>query len=185
LPASLTSIGDRAFRQDVKEVHSKIKEPFETLAFSTSSGGHHDRILYVPSATKEKYVNCFGWGNYFKEIIEESETYSLQITATGNGSATYNSTAVRGKTQAFTVNEGSSAKVTFAPDAGYRIASVKVNGTDVTSNVANNQYTISNISTNTTLKVMFDVGLSDGDVFTAKTAEGVDMTFNPTLTPFF
>ena len=83
-------------------------------------------------------------------------TYSLSITASGNGSATYNSTSIRSKTQSFTVNSGASATVSFAPDNGYRIASVKVNNTDVTSNVSNNKYTISSITSNTTLAVTFE-----------------------------
>ncbi len=88
--------------------------------------------------------------------FEAIPTYSLNITASGNGSVTYNGTAVRGKTQTFTVREGTTATVTFAPDAGYRIASVKLNNTDVTASVANSQYTISNITANTTLAVTFE-----------------------------
>jgi len=83
-------------------------------------------------------------------------TYTLSITASGNGSATYSSTTIKNKTQSFTVNEGTSAAVTFSPDSGYRIASVKVNNTDVTSSVSNNRYIISNISANTTLAVTFE-----------------------------
>jgi carbon monoxide dehydrogenase subunit G len=83
-------------------------------------------------------------------------TYTLGITATGNGSATYNNTEVRGKTQSFTVNEGTSATISFTPDTGYRIATVKLNGMDITSNVADNKYTISNITANTTLAVTFE-----------------------------
>ena len=95
-------------------------------------------------------------GNTTLKVVFEPITHSLSITASGNGSASYNSTAVRGKTQTFTVNEGTSAIVSFTPDAGYRIASVKVNNSDVTANVANNQYTISNITANTTLSVTFE-----------------------------
>ena len=89
--------------------------------------------------------------------FEAIPTYSLNITASGNGSVTYNDTAVRGKTQTFTVKEGTSATVTFAPDEGYRIASVKLNNADVTASVANNSYTISNITANTTLAITFEV----------------------------
>ena len=153
LPASLTSIGRNAFHIYLKEVHSKIQNPFETYAFSSSSG-HHDRVLYIPSGTKEKYLNCYGWGNFFKEIIEETESYTLSITATGSGSATYNGTSVRGKTTSFTVNEGTSATITFTPDNGYRIKSVKVN--NFTVSVSNNQYTISSINANTTVSVEFE-----------------------------
>ena len=83
-------------------------------------------------------------------------TYTLSIKASGNGSATYSGTTAKNNTQTFTLNEGTSATITFAPDNGYRIKSVKVNSTDVTTSVPNNQYTISNIKTNTTVDVMFE-----------------------------
>ena len=89
------------------------------------------------------------------EAIPET-TYSLSITASGDGSASYNSTTIRNNTQSFTVNEGTNATVTFTPDNGYRIASVKVNNTEVTTSVANNRYTIENIADNTTLAVTFE-----------------------------
>ena len=83
-------------------------------------------------------------------------TYTLSVKATGNGSATYSGTTAKNNTQTFTLNEGTSATITFAPDNGYRIKSVKVNSTDVTTSVPNNQYTISNIKTNTTVDVVFE-----------------------------
>ena len=89
----------------------------------------------------------------FEEI--PPTTFSLSITASGNGSATYNGTSARNQTRTFTVNEGSSATVSFTPDNGYRIGSVKVNNTDVTANVTNNQYTVSDILTNTSVSVTF------------------------------
>ena len=82
--------------------------------------------------------------------------YDLTITASGNGTASYNDTSVRGKSQTFSVEEGANATITFTPDTGYRIKSVKKNGTDVTSSVSNNQLTVSNITANTTVAVVFE-----------------------------
>ena len=157
IPNSVTSIGDYAFYKcsSIDIVKSEIKEPFAIDAYVFYASPEH-KTLQVPKGSKSKYMEFEGWTKYFNEIIEEVETYSLSITTSGNGSATYNSTSVRGKTQTFTINEGTSAIVTFAPDAGYRIASVTLNGTDVTSSVTNNSYTISNISANTTLAVTFE-----------------------------
>ena len=73
-------------------------------------------------------------------------TYTLTVTASGNGSATYSDTAVRNNNKSFSIEEGTNATVSFTPDNGYRIASVKVNNSDVTSSIANNQYTVSNMS---------------------------------------
>ena len=82
-------------------------------------------------------------------------TYTLSVTASGNGSATYGSTTVRNNTRSFTVNEGTSPTITFTPqDEGYRIKSVKVNNSTVS--VSNNQYTISSINANTTVSVEFE-----------------------------
>ena len=82
--------------------------------------------------------------------------YDLTISASGNGSATYSGTSIRNKSQTFSVVEGMNATITFTPDTGYRIKSVKVGSTDVTSNVKNNQYTVSNIEANKTVTVVFE-----------------------------
>ena len=156
LPASLTKIEKEAFPINIKEVESRILEPFETYAFSSWSGGHHDRILYVPTGTKEKYTNCYGWGNFFKEIIEKTNTYTLSVKATGNGRTTYGTTDIRDNTNKFTLDEGTSATITFTPDNGYQIKSLKVNDIDKKSEISNNQYTISSISANTTVEVEFE-----------------------------
>lgn len=89
------------------------------------------------------------------EAIPVPTYYTLSITATGNGSATYDETLVRNETTSFTVNEGTNATVTFLPDEGNGIASVNLNGSDVTSQVSENSYTISNITADTTLTVTF------------------------------
>lgn len=160
IPNSVTSIGMCAFYgcSNLKEVKSEINSPYaiDNMVFSFI---HSEAILYVPNGTKAKYQVYEGWTKYFKEIIESTTVaadYTLSIMVTGNGSASYNSTSIRNNTQSFTVNEGTSATVTFTPDSGYRIKSVKLNSTDVTSSVSNNKYTISNISANTILAVTFE-----------------------------
>ena len=92
---------------------------------------------------------------YFEAI--PPKTYTLTITASGNGSATFDGNTVRGKSLSFSVNEGTNAIITFAPDNGYRIKNVKVNNSDVTNSISNNRYTINNVSSNTTLNVEFEV----------------------------
>ena len=160
IPNSVTSIGGSAFVlcSKLQKVKSDIINPYN-ISSSVFSGISSDAILYVPTGTKEKYQAYEGWTKYFKEIIEystETTTYSLSITASGDGYASYNGITIRNNTQSFTVNESANAAVSFIPDNGYRIASVKLNNTDVTSSVSNNRYTISNISANTTLEVEFE-----------------------------
>ena len=91
---------------------------------------------------------------YFEAI--PPKTYTLTITVSDNGSATFDGNTVRDKSTSFSVNEGTNATITFTPDNGYRIKSIKVNNSDVINNVSNNRYTINNISSNTTLNVEFE-----------------------------
>lgn len=123
---------------------------------SPFSGISPNAKLIVPQGTIDLYLASPYWSNYFAEITEEVSTYSLTITAYGNGSVSYGEATIRNNTSSFSVNEGTSATISFSPDSGYRIKRVKVNDTDVTSSVSSNSYTIGSISANTTLEVEFE-----------------------------
>ena len=155
IPNNVASIGLGAFDYCINITHVKsfIEAPYNINAFNYISSS---AILEVPKGTKANYQTLSGWSNPFKEIIEfgNTSTYTLSITASGNGSASYGGTTIRSKTSSFTVNAGSSAMITFTPDNGYRIKSVKVNNTAVS--VSNSQYTISSINANTTVSVEFE-----------------------------
>ncbi len=158
IPASITGIDKRAFAMctELNTVVSQIITPFE-IDKSVFGSIASNAKLQVPYGTKEKYQTYPGWTTNFAEIVEDAPTtYTLSIKATGNGTVTYDNTTIKNKTQTFSVEEGTSATFTITPDAGYRIASVKVNSTDVTSSVSNNSYTISNISSDTSVEVIFE-----------------------------
>ena len=140
---------------NVETVICKNKEP---ISINQSFNDFAKKaILYVPKGCVPLYANSSEWKE-FKEIVEMEEipveSFSLSITASGNGTASYNGTTVRDKTSSFTVNEGSSATITFSPDNGYRIKSVEVNGSVVS--LTNSQYTISSIGSNSTVSVEFE-----------------------------
>ena len=147
-----------------------------TISFTPDSGYRIASVKLnntdvTSSVSNNKYTISSITANITLSVTFEAipvTTYTLSISASGNGSASYNSTTVKNQTKSFTVNEGTSATVTFTPDSGYRIASVKVNNTDVTSSVTNNKYTISNITANTTIVVAFE------EEVTALTVEGVN-----------
>ena len=157
LSENVTTMGYGAFSDcsNLMLVRSLIKTPF-SIDNNVFYGIPSSAKLEVPKGTKSKYQTFPGWTYYFKEIVEfgSTSTYTLSITASGNGSASYNNTTIRSKTSSFTVDEGTSATIIFTPDNGYRIKSVKVNNTTVS--VSNNQYTISSINANTTVSVEFE-----------------------------
>lgn len=158
IPESVTSIGERAFSDcgNLIEVIANIKKPF-SLGNNAFVNIASNAILKVPYGTKTKYQQ-YKWNNYFKDIVEIGGpvTYVLSVTSKGNGTATYNGASVRGKTSTFTVNEGTSATISFTPDNGNRIKSVKLINTDVTSIVSNNSYTIGGINSDTSMEVVFE-----------------------------
>ena len=160
IPSSITYIGSSAFYgcNHISTVKSWIESPFN-ISEDVFMGISSNAVLQVPKNTRSKYEAYTGWTKNFSKIVEEGNSatqYILSITASGNGSVSYNGTTIRGKSSTFTVDEGSSATISFNPDNGYRIKDVKVNNSDVTSSISNNQYSVSNIRTNTTLEVEFE-----------------------------
>ena len=135
-----------------------------TIAF-TPDNGYRVKSLKVNNQDRTSYISN---GQYtINNIISNTTvsvefeaipptTYTLSITASGSGYAYYNGTNIRNTTKSFTVEEGISATITFTPDNGYRVKSLKVNNQDRTSYISNNQYTISNITANTTVSVEFE-----------------------------
>lgn len=132
-----------------------------------------DEVVVLGKLTK--YVNNgnvipeMAQGNYIVKFTykSESSTCQLSISASGSGSVIFNGTTIRGKTTSFTLDVGKSATITFVPDNGYRISSVKVGNTEVTSSIRNNTYTISNITSNSTVSVVFgerEKNISLGDM---------------------
>lgn len=90
------------------------------------------------------------------EVEFEAITHTLTIKATGNGSVEFYEMTIRDNSCSFTVNDGTSAVFKFVSDAGYKIKSVKLNSTDITSSLNESQYTISYIKSDCTLEVEFE-----------------------------
>ena len=108
------------------------------------------------------------WGQSIRpvygKIEDKPNTYNLSIMASGNGTVIYGSTSVRDNTSVFAINEGSSATITLTPDEGCYVKSLVVNSEDVTNNILNNQYTISNIVNNVSVEIEFEIVPSFGRV---------------------
>jgi len=135
-----------------------------TLSFVPASGYRLKSVIVNGTDVTSSVVNSqytisgFSQNTMVSVTFEAipNMTYSLTIVSSDGGSVLYSNTAING-TSSYTVDEGNSAMLNFSPNSGYRLASVKVNGTDVTSSVTNNQYTVSNIRQNTTVNVTFEV----------------------------
>lgn len=159
IPNSVTSIGSAAFKgcKELTQVISEIVNPYdiEESVFESISS---DAILQVPKGTKQSYIQYIGWTKHFKSIVEEGEdpsqisVYTISITSTGKGSASYGGETIRGTTKTYSVNDGTSLTVNFNPDSGYRIKSLKVNGSSVSTT---NSYSLT-INSDTAIEVEFE-----------------------------
>lgn len=162
LGSGLTSIKELAFNgcSVLEDVYSNIINPFsiDNNIFSSISP---KAILHIPKGTKDAYYQYDNWIRYFSKVLEEGEDessqetdtyYSLYITATGNGSASIWGDVIRNMTQSYSIIAGASGTITFTPDDGYRVKSIKVNGNAVTTSTS---YTIT-VNSETTVEVEFE-----------------------------
>ena len=82
----------------------------------------------------------------FAQTTPQVDTYTLTATTDGNGTVTPAN---------ITVNAGDNQTFTITPNANYELLSLTDNGTDVTSAVANNTYTLTNIQSDHALYATF------------------------------
>lgn len=157
IPNTTTSIGNWAFAfcKAINEVISEIDSPFDIsgLVFYAISS---NAILLVPKGTKGSYESFDGWIKNFKNIIEADTEISLSITANGYGTAYFGTTTIKNQTKSFSMGYGTSATISFIPDNGYKIGSVKLNNKDITSEVVDYTYTIKEIEDNVSIVVSFE-----------------------------
>jgi len=156
LPDYMRGIYSSAFYncKKLSKVVSKLTEFFE-LRGGVFEGISSSAILHVPKGTRDSYIN-YGWMPYFYDIVEDPNIFEFGISVNGNGSVLYNGSTIRNESKKYDIEEGKSITLSFSPDNGYRIKSVIVNGSDVTSQVTNNSFTISNIRKDTSAKIIFE-----------------------------
>ena len=79
-------------------------------------------------------------------VTFQQQTYTVTVTAGAGGTASVSSNEVE---------HGGSVTVTVTPDGGYIVDSVQDNGTDVTKQVENNTYTLTNVTADHDIAVTF------------------------------
>ena len=138
-----------------------VNEGTKAMITFSPDAGYRIKSLKVNGSSKTASTSYEVTVNADTSVEVEFEaipvtTYTLSIKATGNGSASYNSETIRNNSMSFKVNEGATAVVSFTPDNGNRIKTVKVNDNDVTSNLSNNSYTFIDINANYSVEAIFE-----------------------------
>ena len=96
-----------------------------------------------------------------------STTYTIIATAGSNGTITPNGV--------ITVAEGATQTFRFAPNEGYRIASVMVDNVEAITDVVDNEYVFYNVTANHTINVTF----TDGNAVDEYTTASMSVYPNP------
>ena len=133
--------------------HSYIKNLFSSKTFYGT--------LYVPIGSEAAYRNSFCW-NKFYEIIEGipddiDNICSLSVGASGGGSLSFSGKTVTSGTTSMSVESGSGVTLSIIPNEGYRVASLVVNGNDVTADIVDDKYTLEDISEDTSVVATFEI----------------------------
>ena len=83
-------------------------------------------------------------------------TYTLSISASGGGTVSYNGANIRETTSSFSVDNNTRVTVEITPDEGYKIASITLNGNNISTTENTDRSLSFYISSNTTLAVVFE-----------------------------
>ncbi len=146
--------------------------------------------LNIMEGTKAAYANSTNWVEFWNvqdNIPNNLSIFSFLVTATtsdGNGKVLING---EDKTDSYAVG-GSDLTFTFIPDFGYKVEQVIVNGTDMTSEVTDNNLVINGVKENiyaavtySQIKVALSISTADSGTVTMDTNYGSQHTF--TITP--
>lgn len=109
--------------------------------------------VQVPKGTLGLYQSADVWKDFWNitefEDSPQVPEYSVQVQ--GNSYGTYTIDGVSNSM----IEEGKTATITFIPSEGYYVESVRLNGTDVTSDLKDNTLIIDNINSNQSVNVTF------------------------------
>jgi len=194
IPASVTRMGRSVFRNcaNLKTVRFKGTTP-PTPELSVFDGTHPDIKIFVPIASKPAYLTAWqhaywSWGAVEADRIIGIGT--LSVIHNAGGTVLLNGLPFTSGE----VTDENDLVFTITPNAGFEIAQVLWNETDVSTQIANNTFT-SSFTQNSTLEVSFvqvfsvsvnaNAGgkvLIDGEEITGKNVRaGENATF--TITP--
>ena len=147
LGSSIESIGAKAFAlcHSLTDVVSNIKKPFVLNKSVFPNIVKMAATLYVPRGTKMAYRATEGWKEFLNIEDGATTSYRLTLTANGDGAIRYNGVAVKNTSLSFEVEEGGSANLTIEADEHRELASLTMDGEDVTGSMEGNVFTIADI----------------------------------------
>ena len=166
-PQSVNSIGGEAFYDcnAIRIVKSYITEPFSVNSFF-SKETYRQGTLYIPAGTEKLYTRFDGWKEFLKIVEMEGEDDPVYLTIIEGESERIKLLVKQGENYTWNLNRSD----------GCKYQKVYFNDNDVTSQIdADNNYTTPNISSSSTLKVVYDNNYPTGDLNHDKVVNAADV----------
>lgn len=165
-----------------KEIANGRPVLYAGMSSNNSNATGHAFVLTGYDSSGKVYVN-WGWDgmyegyydidllnpgtshyNYDQRMVvaipaQQVNLHNLNVTANGNGTVKYARTdgvEVREGSQLFKMKEGNSVTLYFVPDIGFQLKSVKVDNTDITFTIKDNQYTIEKANKDYSVEVEYE-----------------------------
>jgi hypothetical protein len=157
LGKNIISLGDYAFSgcNSLKKINVERSIP-PTIQSLTFNGVDKETChLYIPIGSLNSYLSSNYWGLFiFYNETALSDTYGITIQLANGGEVKENN-VILGNGSVIDVAKNTSKIFTITPIIGYEISTLTYNGTDVKSQIQNNQYTTPAVNANTTLSITF------------------------------
>lgn len=157
---------------DANALHESDTAPSNTNSISISEGN----VNIVSSDSYLRYNSGDGRFRYYKSTTYSNQQPIALYKKTGSGTtpATYSITGIGTLTNgsvtaspASGIAEGTSVTLTVTPDTGYELATLTVDGNNVTKSVSNNTYTFNMPSHDVAVSATFSAISSGGSEQTA------------------
>lgn len=165
-----------------KEIANGRPVLYAGMSSNSSNATGHAFVLTGYDSSGKVYVN-WGWDgmyegyydidllnpgtshyNYEQRMVvaipaQTVNLHNLNVTVNGNGTVHYariDGVEVREGSQLFKMKDGNSFTLYFVPDIGFQLKSVKIDNTDITSTIKDNQYTIEKANKDFSVEVEYE-----------------------------
>ena len=155
IPASVEYIYQEAFAGCSALTQINVQPTTPPFLYNNSFS-YFNVPVNVPNGCVDTYRAAQGWSN-FTNITDGNLNYQITVNVGNNGSVTYGTETVTNGSEIFNVKDGNDAVLTITPATGYQVSTLTVNGEDVKSQLTNGILTISNVTSNKTVEVTFEL----------------------------
>jgi len=117
--------------------------------------------LTVPTGTKALYSESLGWKDFSSIIetdnFEEIKYFNVDFLVSQGGSVNFDGKYFSHPSGSTSIKEGEDVTLSIIPDDGYILKSLEINGINVTSDIIDGEYILTNIDKDYIISVQFEV----------------------------